>query len=127
MSQPRRRRLLSARVVILGLAILLSIAVSVYVVRRYNVSWGWSYLLGVNLITFSLYAYDKAVARLNRLRVPEMVLHAVTLAGGTPAALVGQNLFQHKISQRAFRVKFWTIVVFQIVAVGLWLVYFRSR
>jgi len=48
------------------------------------------YAVGANAATVLLYLYDKGAARTpRRQRVPELVLHALALAGGSPAALLG--------------------------------------
>ena len=54
--------------------------------------WLWSYLAGINLTTFAMYAYDKRAAIAGRLRTPERVLHTLALFGGTPMAYAGQRL-----------------------------------
>ena len=74
----------------------------------------WAYLLGVNLSTFALYAYDKNVAGSTRLRVPEKVLHLLALLGGTPAALVGQQALRHKTLKGTFQAWFLGILMVQV-------------
>jgi len=80
------------------------------------------YLAGINIAAVALYGYDKRAAVKNRLRVPENLLHAVALLGGSPAALLSQRLFRHKTVKTSFRVSFWLIVAVQValVAAGLW-------
>ena len=82
--------------------------------------WLWAYLAGVNLCAFVLYACDKSAARRGALRVPELVLHALALAGGTPAAWLAQRAFRHKTVKGRFRAVFWAVVVVQAAAIGLW-------
>ena len=83
-----------------------------------------AFLAAINLATFGAYAYDKAVARREgpgRLRrVPETVLHALALAGGSPAAFAGQKLLRHKTLKQPFRSWFWAIVVVQVVCLSAW-------
>lgn len=79
-----------------------------------------SYLFGVNLAAFGLYAYDKAGAKLGLLRVPENVLHLFALAGGTPSALVARGLLRHKTLKRKFRIGFWVVAAIQIALLA-WL------
>ncbi|MBV8881606.1 MAG: DUF1294 domain-containing protein [Planctomycetaceae bacterium] len=80
------------------------------------------YLAGINVAAVALYGYDKAAASRDRLRVPENVLHAVAMAGGSPAAWLSQQLFRHKTVKASFRVSFWLIVAVQLAALGalLW-------
>jgi uncharacterized membrane protein YsdA (DUF1294 family) len=92
-------------------------------------SLGWPPLLialaAVNTATFFLYAYDKAVAGRQRLRVPERVLHALALFGGTIAALVAQRLLRHKVSKYAFQRTFWLLTLGQATAIGAWYLLLR--
>jgi uncharacterized membrane protein YsdA (DUF1294 family) len=68
-----------------------------------------------------LYGYDKRQAVAGGRRIPELVLHAAALFGGSPGALLGQGLFRHKTYKRRFRVVFTAIVLLQATAVyGSW-------
>lgn len=83
-----------------------------------------AYLAGVNLTTFGAYVYDKsaagAVGAMAQWRVPEAVLHVLALAGGSPAALAGQQVLRHKTRKRPFQVWFWIIVAAQVAAAVAW-------
>lgn len=98
------------------------VAAAVLLARRTVVHVGIGYLAGVNLAALLLYGYDKAASSRGRLRVPETVLHAVALLGGSPAAFLSQQLFRHKTAKTSFRASFWLIVVVQAAVVGaaLW-------
>ena len=85
--------------------------------------WLYAYLLAINVWTFACYAYDKAAAGRAMLRVPEAVLHGLTLVGGTPGAWAGQRTFRHKTLKRSFRRVFWVIVAVQAAGVVLWAYY----
>jgi uncharacterized membrane protein YsdA (DUF1294 family) len=86
-----------------------------------NWSWLWSYLVAINVATFALYGYDKAVAGKGGRRVPEVVLHGSELLGGTPAAFVAQRVFHHKTQKSSFQLRFWIIVAVQVaVVILLW-------
>ena len=78
------------------------------------------YLIGVTVLTFLAYGYDKRQAVENGGRVPEISLHILALIGGTLGALAGQLVFSHKTSKQSFRTVFMGIVLFQIVLSGLW-------
>lgn len=80
----------------------------------------WIALGGVNAATLVLYAYDKAASRRSWRRVSERTLHLFALAGGSPAAFVGQRLFRHKTAKPRFQLVFWTIVVLQAAAAAAW-------
>ena len=81
------------------------------------------YLAGVNAATFLAYAYDTAGAGRQWPRVPERVLHALALAGGTPAALLGQYVLRHKTLKQPFRRTFLLIIAAQIALLGVWVWY----
>ncbi|MFA9273582.1 MAG: DUF1294 domain-containing protein [Candidatus Aquirickettsiella gammari] len=55
----------------------------------------------VNLISFSLYGWDKAAARAQKSRISEKTLHWYAFAGGALGALCAQSFFRHK-TQKAF-------------------------
>jgi uncharacterized membrane protein YsdA (DUF1294 family) len=70
-----------------------------------------AWLLSINLVTFLTYCYDKAVSQSAKawMRVPENVLLALAIAGGTPGALIGMTLTRHKTIKAEFRIRFWVI------------------
>ena len=67
------------------------------------------------VVTFSAFGYDKAIARSNRTRVPEIVLLALTFFGGTLGALAGRTLFRHKTRKVRFRRQFWAVIGIQVL------------
>ena len=79
------------------------------------------YLVAMPL-TFVVYAWDKAAARNNRWRTPEMHLHLLALVGGWPGALLAQRVLRHKSSKKPFRAVFWMTVVLNCAVLG-WAVY----
>src|SRR5262245_20919911 len=79
------------------------------------------WLVAVNAVAFVYYGYDKARARSVAARVPEVVLHGLTAAGGSVGAYAGMSLFRHKTVKGRFRFLFWCIVVLQ-VALLVWVV-----
>lgn len=81
--------------------------------------WGWSWIIGVSLASFFTYGYDKAIAGRNVTRVPEVVLHALTLLGGTLGSFLGMQLFRHKTQKKSFQTVFWAIVIVQIIVIVL--------
>lgn len=88
--------------------------------------WPWilAYVIAVNLVTFCLYGYDKAVAGRGLLRVPEMTLHAFALAGGSVCVYAAQRIFAHKTLKRRFRTIFWLVIAVQIAVLAWALWYF---
>ena len=81
----------------------------------------FAYLIAINTVTFLAYAYDKHAARKRKPRVRERTLHQLALLGGSPAALLAQQLLRHKTVKRSFQLAYWGIVVVQVaVIVYLW-------
>ncbi len=81
-----------------------------------------AWLAAISAVTFLTYGYDKAVAGSARVRVPEAVLLALALSGGTLGALAAMLLFRHKTAKSSFRLKFLGIVLVQglLIAAYLW-------
>jgi len=79
-----------------------------------------AWLAAISIITFLVFAYDKLMARLGRGRVPEALLFGLAAVGGSLGALAAMTLLRHKTAKRSFRRVFWTIVVLQLVALGLY-------
>ncbi len=70
------------------------------------------YVLGINLATFLLCVYDKAVAGSKFVRVPEAILYFAAFVGGSPALLFGMKILRHKTQ----KVSFQFVLVILIVA-----------
>ncbi|MEH6823493.1 MAG: DUF1294 domain-containing protein [Motiliproteus sp.] len=64
-----------------------------------------------SLLSFLMYAGDKAAARKGAWRTQESTLHMLSLAGGWPGALVAQQKLRHKSKKAAFRSVFWGTVL----------------
>lgn len=73
------------------------------------------YLVMVNMLTLAMYWQDKRAAkRPGAPRVPEAMLLGVGFAGGTLAAIAGQQWFRHKTRKTSFQLKFWALTLLQI-------------
>jgi len=103
------------------LALILSIVIGLTLWHFTQINPLWIYLINITLITFLFYGYDKYQAINQNTRIPEAVLHLLTLAGGTIGAIAGQFLFRHKTKKLSFRVVFIIIVVVQIGLILWWL------
>ena len=82
------------------------------------------YLIFINLTSFILYGYDKALAlktHKNISRISENKLLFTTLLGGTITSLIAMLLFRHKIKKVSFIIKFLLVFIIQIVLVILYL------
>lgn len=73
----------------------------------------------MSLITYAVYAVDKAAARQGRRRVPERMLHIFALLGGWPGALLAQQHLRHKSSKTRFLALFWLTVLIHMAVVVL--------
>ncbi len=78
-----------------------------------------TYFLSINITTFCIYGYDKKIASSSWVRVPEKLLHALSLAGGSPGALIAQRLFRHKTVKSSFQIVYWSIVCIQLVIIAI--------
>ena len=78
-----------------------------------------SWLASVNAAALLVYGYDKAIAGSDRSRVPERLLLAMAMSGGSVGAYVGMQVFRHKTSKASFRWRFWLVVVLQVALVWL--------
>ncbi len=73
----------------------------------------------LSLVTYAVYALDKAAARRNRRRVPERTLHLLALLGGWPGALLAQQHLRHKTSKTRFLAWFWLTVLIHMAVFAL--------
>jgi uncharacterized membrane protein YsdA (DUF1294 family) len=89
-------------------------------------SFHWSHflfcwLVAVNVTAFAYYGYDKARARAEASRVPEVVLHGFTVAGGALGAYTAMRVFRHKTIKTSFRLLFWLLAALQL-ALLVWII-----
>ncbi len=120
MRRRRTRSIAPVYAVSVLVAALLTAGVTYLLVSQLSLNRPAAYFLAISTTTLLAYSYDKSIAGGTRSRVPELVLHALALAGGTPAALLGQAMFRHKTQKRSFRTAFWTIAILQAIALGAW-------
>lgn len=71
----------------------------------------------VSAITYIAFAKDKRAAQKQEWRTPELVLHALSLFGGWPGAIVAQQSLRHKSAKKSFRMVLWVTIVLSISAV----------
>lgn len=93
----------------------------IYLVNDYL----YSYLIGISITSFLLFAFDKAIAGSKMTRVSERQLLITALIGGTVGALLGIVIFRHKNRKRSFLFRFLLVIVFQILSATAYFVYFR--
>jgi uncharacterized membrane protein YsdA (DUF1294 family) len=83
-----------------------------------EVSWLALYY-GASIITYGVYAGDKAAAQNARRRTPELTLHLMSLVGGWPGALIAQVLLRHKTRKPSFLIGYWLTVIVNCIALGV--------
>ncbi len=65
-----------------------------------------AWLFSINVVAFGYYGY------------PEVVLHGLSVAGGSLGAYAGMQLFRHKTIKGSFRIFFWFVVVMQVALIA---------
>lgn len=98
-----RRSSLQTRYLVIA-AVLAAVTFALLVsATNWNLTLTW--VLAWTPVAFALYGYDKMQARRHALRVPEISLLVVGVAGGCGGALAGMFLFRHKTA----KLKFWVV------------------
>ena len=107
---------------LIAIALVLIVAMALVLLTNWNPLWVW--LAAINLVTFFVYGYDKNEAKKGGLRVPEIVLHGLALAGGFLGGWAGMLFFRHKTRKPIF-----TIVLAVSTVIWIFILYwylFRS-
>nr|WP_315225567.1 cold shock and DUF1294 domain-containing protein [uncultured Albidiferax sp.] len=99
--------------------------------------WGvWSYRLpmwvvaaavAVNLLTALGYATDPRGSRSRRWRIPEPVLHLLSLLGGWPSAGLAQTILRYHSHNPAFARLYWGSVGLHLALLLGWLFWLQPR
>ncbi|WP_353146029.1 DUF1294 domain-containing protein [Chryseobacterium sp.] len=72
------------------------------------------FLLIANLITFGVFGFDKWQSGKRQWRISENVLLGLSFIGVVGAAS-GMIIFNHKVSKKSFLVKFFLVVLIDVV------------
>ena len=86
-----------------------------------NIRWWEAWLVAVNPVAFLAFGWDKALARGQKVRIPEWVLHGLAVGGGVVGALLGMSVFRHKTSKRSFRVTLTLLLLAEAALLAAWL------
>jgi uncharacterized membrane protein YsdA (DUF1294 family) len=78
-----------------------------------------AYVLGLGLITFLFFGYDKLQARRGGRRVPESALLVLSLIGGAIGGWAGMLIWRHKTRHTSFWIA--QIAGTAAIAAALWL------
>ncbi len=76
------------------------------------------YFLAINGATFAAFALDKRAAERRTWRVPERRLLMMAVFGGSPGALLGQQLLRHKTRKEPFRTSLWAVAGVHLALLG---------
>ena len=96
---------------ILALVLVLVLYLPLYVSAQLPVYFAW--LAGVSLTTLIYYGLDKGLSQIQRftVRVPELILNLLALAGGFAGAWLGMAIWRHKTNVRRHWGMFLILVV----------------
>jgi uncharacterized membrane protein YsdA (DUF1294 family) len=72
--------------------------------------------IGINLIAFLAFGWDKRQAERDGSRIAERTLIGLALFGGALGALIGQQVFRHKTRKQPFRTLLWLAAVINLLA-----------
>ena len=73
------------------------------------------FLLAINIFAFLLMGYDKKLAQTRKRRISEKALLTSAMIGGSIGSGIGMLYFRHKTSKNSYLVKFWSVVIIQII------------
>jgi uncharacterized membrane protein YsdA (DUF1294 family) len=111
------KRKLTTRAVIA--AVVAVIAVAVAIVLTTGISVLVAYVLGLGLITFLTYGFDKLQAIRGGRRVTEPALLALAVIGGALGGWAGMLIWRHKTTHASFWIA--QVVGTAVIAAALWL------
>ncbi len=78
--------------------------------------------IGINVIAFLAFGWDKRQAERDGSRIAERTLLGLALFGGAFGSLIGQQVFRHKTKKQPFRTLLWLAAAINLLAAA---VYFR--
>jgi uncharacterized membrane protein YsdA (DUF1294 family)/cold shock CspA family protein len=82
--------------------------------------------VGINPITFTLYADDKYRAENRKWRTSEATLHLFELIGGWLGGFIAQHQLHHKNRKKSYQVVFWAIVIIHQIGWLIWLLFHKA-
>ena len=72
------------------------------------------YLIGINLLLYTLMGIDKYNAKHNKWRIPEKSLFLLAFIGGSIGGILGMILFHHKTKKVSFKILFPLFLIINI-------------
>ena len=76
-------------------------------------------LIGINVLTFFVYGWDKWKAKQGKWRISEATLLVLAVVGGTIGALLGMQVWHHKTMHLKFKYGLPLILLAQIALIAL--------
>ncbi len=83
------------------------------------------YLLFINIIAFTAYGIDKALAKAGKWRISEAALIWLAVLGGSAGALSGMFIFHHKTKKKKFLISIPLILLLHI-CLAVWYIFFSN-
>lgn len=99
------------------LIIIFAIGLMVLTTFFSQMNYVFTFIIIMNVITYTLYKKDKNAALDMVWRVPEQTLHLVALLGGWPAAYYAQNKYRHKTQKKAFQTIYKCTIILNIILI----------
>ena len=72
-------------------------------------------------MAFVQIAYDKHLVKIQKQRISERSLLGFVFIGGTIGSGLAMLIFRHKTAKKSYLLKFWLIVIVQILITWLYL------
>lgn len=113
----RRRRSPRSTFGLASVVLAAIVGLSVFIFsRQQQWHWYWVWIVTLSAVTFFWYGFDKGQSKRAGLRVPEIVLHLLALAGGFPGGWLGRLFFHHKTRKGSFTI---ILVLATVLHLGL--------
>ena len=86
-------------------------------IKCIHIIYDWPYFIGINCTTFSINVVDAILSAVaSSLRIPERILHLLTILGGGPATAIMMT-FGHNSSDNSYHEGFGTCCIIHIIVV----------
>jgi uncharacterized membrane protein YsdA (DUF1294 family) len=105
----------------IAVACSLLLVILLVVVTNLNLYIAW--IIGWSIVTFFFYGFDKRRSKGSDERVPEIVLHVLSLIGGFPGGWAGRAYFRHKTLHTSFLI---TLIISTVLHLGIAFWLFRA-
>ena len=100
---PRRRRSPKQTFGVLTVVLVFIVGFAAYsYASQYHLRPYLVWLATLSVVTFIWYGFDKGQSKRGGLRVPEIILQLLAVAGGFPGGWLGMLVFHHKTKHSSF-------------------------